>query len=181
MSHLPSLPDDATLVHVYKGNPPMAAASLALNQAIMRGPGPFTEAEREAIAAYVSSINACAYCQGVHSGAASALGMDEAAVGAVCERPEAPDDPRLAPVLAYVAKLTTAPATVTAEDVRRITDAGWSDEAVASAAEVAAVYAFMNRLVEGNGIKAPAETLAANGARLAKIGYDGLAEMLKEG
>ena len=179
MPHLPSLPDDATLVHVYKGNPPMAAASLALNQAIMRGPGPFTEAEREAIAAYVSSINACSYCLGVHTGAAEGLGMEEGAVGAICERPEAPDDPRLIPVLAYVAKLTTAPASVGPADVEKILAAGWSEDAVSSAAQIAALYAFMNRLVEGHGINAAPEQLAANGARLAKIGYDGLAELLE--
>ncbi|MEL7464911.1 MAG: carboxymuconolactone decarboxylase family protein [Pseudomonadota bacterium] len=178
MPHMPSLPEDATLIHVYQDHPEMAAASLALNQAIMRGPGPFSEAEREAIAAYVSSINACAYCMGVHSGAAVGLGMDENAVGAICERPEAPADPRLAPVLAYVAKLTTAPSTVGPDDIAKITDAGWPETAASSAAQIAALYAFMNRLVEGHGISAPPEKLSANGARIAEIGYDGLAEML---
>lgn len=178
MPHLPSLASDATLVDVYRAHPQVAAAALALNQAIMRGPGPFSEAEREAIAAYVSAINACRYCMGVHTGAAEGLGMAAGDVALICERPEAPADLRLAPVLAYVARLTTAPASVTAEDAAKILDAGWPEAAISSAAMIAALYAFMNRLVEGHGIDADPEKLKANGARLADIGYDGLARLL---
>lgn len=178
MTHLDSLAAGVTLVDVYKLNPALGGATMALNQAIMRGPGPFSEAEREAIAAYVSTLNGCNYCLGVHSGAAIGLGMDEEAVGAICLRPEAPDDPHLAPVLAYVAKLTKAPASVTREDVQAMYDSGWEDDAVSLAAQIAAPYGFMNRLVEGHGVDGDADVLRGNGERLAKIGYDGLAKML---
>ena len=178
MPHLDSLPDNATLVDVYKINPALAAPVLALNQAVMRGPGPFSEAEREAIAAYVSTLNGCAYCLGVHSGAAVGLGMDEEAVGAICLRPDAPDDPRLKPVLAYVEKLTKAPSIVSRADIQPMLDAGWTDEAVSLAAQIAALYGLMNRLVEGHGVSGDPDVLRGNGERLARIGYDGLADLL---
>ena len=180
MPHLPSLTKDSTLIDVYKKHPAVAHATLALNDAIMRGDAPFTEAQREAIAAYVSSINTCRYCMGVHSSAATGLGMDAGEVAAVCERPEAPDDPRLAPVLRYVANLTTEPASVTEADAKRILDAGWDEAAVSYAAFVAALYALMNRMVEGHGIKGDPVQLAKNGRRLAEIGYTGLAAILAE-
>lgn len=181
MPHLPSLPDGATLVDIYRRFPAVAAAALALNDAVMRQPAPFSPAEREAIAAYVSQINACRYCLGVHTNAAVALGLEPDAVATICERPEAPRDPRLVPVLAYVAKLTTNPAGVGADDVARILAAGWTEEAVSFAAFVAGLYGFMNRVVDGHGIRTPEAQLAANGRRLADVGYAGLARMLADG
>ena len=41
----------------------------------MRRPSPFTPAERELIAAYVSGVNACHYCHGVHTRTAEAFGI----------------------------------------------------------------------------------------------------------
>ena len=178
MPHLPSLPANASLIDVYKVHPAVAAAALSLNDAVMRQPAPFSPAEREAIAAYVSTINACQYCTGVHTSAATKLGMDAGAVEAICQRPDSPDDPRLVPVLAYVAKLTTAPATADADDVKKILDAGWDEKAVSYAAFIAGLYAFMNRIVDGHGIRADAAGIDAGGTRLAELGYTGIANML---
>lgn len=181
MPHLPSLPENASLLDVYKAHPTVAAAALALNDAIMRQPAPFDAATREAIAAYVSTINACQYCTGLHTSAAEKLGMEGDAVAAICQRPEAPSDPRLRPVLAYVAKLTTAPATVTADDVTAIKAEGWDDNAVSYAAFIAALYAFMNRIVDGHGIRADEAAIEAGGTRLAELGYTGIAEVVARG
>jgi uncharacterized peroxidase-related enzyme len=178
MPYLESLPGQATLADVFRRYPDVTAPLLALHEAIMRAPSPFSAAEREAIAAYVSSLNACQYCQGVHSNAAVALGAAADDVAAICALPEAPGDARLAPVLAYVAKLTTAPASVGRADVEKILAAGWDETAVSTAAFVAALYAFMNRMVEGHGLKGSDDYYAAGGKRLAEIGYAGLAELL---
>jgi len=178
MPHLPSLPDDATLIDVFRRHPAVTPPLLALHEAIMRAPSPFTAAAREAIAAHVSALNACQYCTAVHTVAARTLDGDDPTVAAICTRPAAAEDVRLAPVLAYVAKLTTAPATVGEADVRAMLAAGWSEDAVAHAALVAALYAFMNRLVEGHGVRASAAYAAVGGKRLAEIGYAGLAAQL---
>jgi uncharacterized peroxidase-related enzyme len=177
MPHLPSLAADATLVDVFKRHPEVAAPLLALHEAVMRGPSPFTPAEREALAAYVSTLNACAYCQGVHTEAARNLEGGDAAVETLCELPPG-DSPKLAPVMAYAAKLTTAPASVEAKDVARILEAGWDETAVAHACLVAALYGFMNRLVEGHGIGITEDYAKTGGKRLADIGYAGLAALL---
>ncbi len=126
MAHLPSLADDCSLIDVYRRFPAIADAALALNEAVMRHPAPFSPAEREAIAAYVSTLNRCAYCRGIHAHAAAGLGMADETVTGLCERPEAPADSRLRPVLAYVARLTAEPAAVGRDDVQAILEAGWT-------------------------------------------------------
>ena len=73
-----------------------------------------------------------------------------------------------------------SPATVSKADADRILAAGWDEDAVSFAAYVAALYGFMNRLVEGHGIKGTSEYHAMGGKRLAEIGYAGLAELLKQ-
>tara|TARA_R110002124_G_scaffold92007_3_gene233899 strand:+ start:12753 stop:13298 length:546 start_codon:yes stop_codon:yes gene_type:complete len=178
MPYLPGLADEASLIDVFKTHPQVGAAIMMLNDAVMRQPAPFSPAEREAIAAYVSQINACQYCGALHADAATKLGMAQGDVAAICERPEAPPDPRLAPVLTYVAKLTTQPASVTQADVQRILDAGWDEDAVSFAAFVAGVYALMNRVVEGHGITIARDKVDAGGKRLTEIGYAGIARML---
>lgn len=181
MPHVKFLPANATVIDVYKAYPAVAAAALALNDAVMRQPAPFSAGEREAIAAYVSAINECHYCQGVHSSAAVNLGVEPESVAAICSRPEQPGDPRLVPVLAYVAKLTADPSSVTKADADKILDAGWDDAAVSYAAFIAGLYAFMNRLVEGHGIRGTEAQLAAGGKRVSDLGYAGMAQLLAQG
>ncbi len=179
MPFLTSLPDDATLLDLFKQHPQVASALLTLNETIMRYPSPFSPAEREAIAAYVSTINECRYCRGVHTNAAIKLGETAENLAAICERPQHPGDPRLAPILAYVGKLTNSPASVSQGDVHNILNAGWNEDAVSYAAFVAALYAFMNRLVEGHGILGAEEYYRVAGKRLAEDGYQGLASIFE--
>lgn len=70
MSYLSSLPDDAVLMDVFKLYPETARPLMDYHEVVMRGPAPFSVAERELIAAYVSGVNACDYCHGVHTVAA---------------------------------------------------------------------------------------------------------------
>ncbi len=57
MPHIPDLPEKASLIDVCRMHPTVAAA-LALNDAVMRQPVTYSPAEREAFAAYVSTIDA---------------------------------------------------------------------------------------------------------------------------
>jgi alkylhydroperoxidase family enzyme len=61
MAHLPSLPRDATLLDVFRKFPETCTPLLEFHEVLLRGPSPFTEGERELIAAYVSGLNGCRY------------------------------------------------------------------------------------------------------------------------
>src|SRR5260370_698180 len=87
---------------------------LDYHQALLRGPSPLTEAERELIAAYVSGLNACRYCHGVHTATAEAFGMPGDTMSALlADVATAPVPERMKPLLRYVGKLTLTPAKIT--------------------------------------------------------------------
>lgn len=74
MTHLRSLPPKASLLDVFKAFPGTSKPLLEFHQALLRGPSPFNEMERELIAAYVSGLNRCRYCHGIHTAVAERLG-----------------------------------------------------------------------------------------------------------
>lgn len=63
----------------------------------------------------------------------------------------APVDERDRAMLRYVRKLTLEPAKVEREDVEELRRAGFSDSAIGDIAINAALFAFMNRVVDGLG------------------------------
>ncbi|WP_410649165.1 carboxymuconolactone decarboxylase family protein [Amycolatopsis sp. cmx-4-54] len=179
MSYLGSLPTDATLLQVFQRFPAPASKLLDLHELIMRAPSAFDAGERELIAAYVSGVNDCGYCHGVHTVTAEAFGVPEGLLAAALDDlGSAPVDERMKPVLAYVGKLTRTPSQVTEEDAEAVFAAGWDEAALHDAVLVCALFNFMNRMVEGLGIRADAAYAKTSGVRLKEGGYAGLATLL---
>ncbi|MEO8123417.1 MAG: carboxymuconolactone decarboxylase family protein [Burkholderiales bacterium] len=101
MTFLASLPDDAGVRHILKLNPAAGRALLEFHSAVLRTDTPLTAADKELIAAYVSGLNACQYCYGVHSKSAKAFGMSESLLASLLIDPDrAPVAARLSPILA---------------------------------------------------------------------------------
>ncbi len=179
MSYLSSLPDDAVLMDVFKLHPETSRPLLDYHEVVMRGPSPFSVAERELIAAYVSGVNSCGYCHGVHTVTAEACGIEAGvAPAAVADLDAAPVPDKMRPVLRYVGKLTRSPAAVTRADAEEVLSAGWDEDALHSAVMVCALFNFMNRMVEGHGITAGVDYFATSGQRLKEVGYAGLNRLL---
>lgn len=179
MPYLPSMPDGAVLMDVFRAFPDTTRPLLDYHELVLRGPSPFTVAERELIAAYVSGVNSCDYCHGVHTVTAEACGVAAgAAPAAVADLDSAPVSEKLKPVLRYVGKLTRAPSSVTEQDAEAVLAAGWPEEALYHAVLVCALFNFMNRLVEGLGIRADRDYYLRSGTRLHDIGYAGLRSVL---
>ena len=127
---------------------------LEYHDAILREDSELTIAERELIAAYVSSINGCHYCFSAHRDHARAWGIAESVFGDVEIDLSHPDIPaRMLPVLAFARKLTLEPSTVAMADAQTVYDAGFSEEGLFDILSVTALYNFMNRMLEGAGIK----------------------------
>jgi uncharacterized peroxidase-related enzyme len=175
MTYLRSLPERAVLRDVFAAFPRTSRPLLDYHQALLRGPSPFSVAQRELIAAYVSGLNACEYCHGVHTATAQAFGVDEGLVAALLDDLDAaPVDARMQPVLRYVRKLTQTPSRMTAADAEAVLAAGWDEQALHDAASVCGLFNLMNRLVEGLGIQADAGYFRLSAERLAAQGYAGL-------
>jgi len=166
------LDDQAGVRDILKLNRTAGAALIDYHTAVMRQPSPLAEGERELIAAYVSGLNACHYCHGVHSQTARAYGMEPATLTALIDDPAtAPVDERLRPILAYVRKLTEAPSRMVEADAEAVFAAGWDEQALHDAINVACLFNFMNRLVEGHGVKGDPGLFAERGAALRDQGY----------
>ncbi|HEX4705761.1 MAG TPA: peroxidase-related enzyme [Pseudonocardiaceae bacterium] len=180
MPFLKSLPEDAVLLQVFRAYPDTARPLLDYHELVMRGPSPFTAAERELIAAYVSGVNDCTYCHGVHTATAEAFGVPAGLLSALLADLDAAAgvDERMRAVLRYVGKLTRTPAMVTAQDADAVLAAGWDERALHDAVLVCALFNFMNRMVNGLGIKADDSYFALSGNRLREVGYTGLGALL---
>ncbi len=62
-------------------------------------------------------------------------------------------DERRVAMLDYAVKVTSSPAVVTEEDVRRLRDVGFSDRDILDICEVTAYYAYVNRIADGLGVE----------------------------
>lgn len=152
----PSLPDNATLGSVYQAFPEKLAPLCAYESLVMRGQSALSVADRELIAAYVSGLNACAYCHGAHSVFAKAYGIEVETIEALMEdRETAPVREDLKPILAYVEKLTISPSRMTETDAEAVYAAGWSEGALFDAIQVCGVFNLVNRFIEGTGVQSP--------------------------
>src|SRR5260370_17586702 len=117
MSFLKSLPPEAGLLQIFQAFPEVARPLLEYHEALLRGDSPFSTAERELIAAYVSGLNNCDYCHAVHSQTAVELGIRADVIPQLlANSPLEAVDLRIRPVLAFVRKLTFSPPKFTTAD-----------------------------------------------------------------
>lgn len=161
MPFLPCFPENHHLSEVFKNFPEGAQPLMEYHDVILRGPSPLTVAERELIAAVVSGTNACGFCYGAHALAAERFGMEESLMTALLEDIDtAPVDDKIKPILKYVKKLTRTPAQIVKADADAVLEAGWTEQALYHAVSVCALFNFMNRIVEGMGVKVNPDLLA---------------------
>ena len=100
-----------------------------LAETLLRGPHSLTSGEREMIAALVSSLNDCHFCQASHSAAAAHhLDGNYALVDAVkCDHERAPVSEKLKSLLAIAVKVRNSGKEVTSADIERARTAGATD------------------------------------------------------
>ena len=152
---------------------------LAYHEAILRGPSPLSPGERELIAAFVSALNACTYCHGVHAATAEAFGVDASLIESmVADAETAPVSSKLKPLLLFIRKLTLTPARMIKRDADAVFSAGWDERALHDAICVAALFNFMNRYVDGHGLSLADAELTKRGEGLMRDGYASLAAWL---
>jgi uncharacterized peroxidase-related enzyme len=167
MAHLRNLPEPARLGDLFRAFPDAAEPLLYLHEAVLRSDCQLSVADRETIAAYVSGLNACTYCYGSHAAAAAYHGVDEGLLTQIIDDVDtAPVRDAMKPMLRLARKVTLSPAKVTRGDVDACYDAGWDDRAIFNAVATAALFNFMNRLVDGTGMATDPQFASGAGARI---------------
>jgi len=146
-----------------------------LAEVLLRGPNSLTSAERETIAAFVSSRNECHFCQASHSAAAAHHldGRYEVVDAVKRDYQTAPVSPKLKALLAIAAKVQQGGKQVTTADVERARNEGATDVEVHDAVLIAAAFCMFNRYVDGLATLTPTDPQAydAMGQRMALDGY----------
>ncbi|MEC7907636.1 MAG: hypothetical protein VYC82_10475 [Verrucomicrobiota bacterium] len=89
-------------------------------------------------------------------------------------------DDRLKPVLAYARQLTIEPSKMTQELADAVLEEGWSEQALHDAIQACCLFNFMNRLIEGHGVKGSEALYQDQGKIRGENGYDPMLEALTE-
>jgi uncharacterized peroxidase-related enzyme len=155
--------------------PETAAPLLQLAEVLLRGDNTLSRGERELIAAYVSNLNDCFFCQSSHSTfAALQLEGGMPLVDQVKHDPTtAPISDKLRALLAIAAKVRQDGRLVTPKDVAAARDQGASEVEIHDTVLIAAAFCMYNRYVDGLATWAPTDPQAYDemGRRIVEQGY----------
>jgi uncharacterized peroxidase-related enzyme len=152
VSYFKSLPEHAGPRTIFTKYPEIYRAWSEMSQALMNGPSPLSQGERELILAYAAGVAGCTFVYVAHSEVAYAWGIERGLIGKLIDDFEsAPLEARLKPLLAYVRKLMSTSGAMAQADADAVFAAGWTEQALHDAIAVTARAAFMQRLVEGHG------------------------------
>lgn len=141
------------ILHLFRFKRKATDHLVRFTEEVMRGPSPISPGMRELIGAYFSKKNNCSFCSDAH--AASAAGyLEEGLVEEVLRDVETSrlDDAHKA-LFRYVAKLAEGAFKVTARDIQKLKESGWSEEAIYDALTVASVFKFYNTWNNGSGVQ----------------------------
>jgi uncharacterized peroxidase-related enzyme len=156
-------------------SPETAKPLYDLAQVLLREASPLSPAERELIAAYVSSLNNCTFCKSSHAAAARELYKKSPEVVDSILDNKSTDviSDKLKALLKIAAKVQVSGRNVTAEDVDEARRNGAIDRDIHDTVLIAATFCMFNRYVDGLATFTP-ETQDAYlpiGQRLASSGY----------
>lgn len=143
-----------------------------LTHSLMRGASGLSVSEREIIAAYVSGLNECSFCHGIHTKVATDFGVNETLItDLINDIDKAGVSPKFVTLLKYVKKLTQNPSKVEMKDAQSVYNAGWSENDLYDAVCVCSLLNFYNRLLDGHGIKGNDNIYRLGADHLSKRGY----------
>jgi len=152
MPFIKSMPEDAGPSIVFSAYPEIYGSWVEMGQALMNGPSPLTQGEREMIQAYVAGLVDCRNSYEGHVAAAHAWGIENGLIDKLLsDLDSAPIDDKFKPLLSVVKKLTLAPNAMAQADVDAVFAAGWDEKGLHDAIAVTARMNFMCRIVQGYG------------------------------
>lgn len=184
MPHIP-LPEGLPGIRsLFEFRPETAGPLCELAEVLLHTPGTLSMAERELIAAYVSSQNDCVYCQTSHGAlAAYHLGGDEQLVRDVKrDYRSAAISEKLKALLAIAGKVQQSGKAVLPADIERARAAGATDQEIHDAVLIAAAFCMYNRYVDGLATLTPTDPASyrERAAYVGEHGYLGIPAVVKQ-
>ncbi len=164
------LPDAARVAFYHKEffGTPMGAWT----HAAMRGPSPWSVAERELMAAMVAKWNASAFCISAHGAVAAKTMKRQSVDAALADFRSAPISPTLRAALVFLEIMTLRPLELSAEHAAAALRSGVTDDALQDAIAVATVFNIIARYADALDFAMPsADEFDRAATMLLKRGY----------
>ena len=160
------------ILHLFRFKRRTTDHLILFTEEVMRGPSPLSPGLRELIGAYFSKKNKCSFCSDAHAAAATEF-LEKDLVDEVLNDLEGSRlDSAHKALFRYIAKLAEHPERVTASDVSKLKQAGWSEEAIYDALTVASMFKFYNTWNGGAGVRnMTSADYAHSGRVLRTLGY----------
>ena len=178
MPHINLRPDLFGITSLLDFRKETAAPLCSLTHILLRGESSLTEAEREMIAAYVSSLNECVFCSSAHTAATCALpgGKESGIQPMVANHSELDISAKMKSLLHIAGKVQKNGNHVTMADIDAAKEAGATDLEIHDTVLIAALFCLYNRYVDGLATVAPADPdfYRGLGERLKNNGYNRL-------
>ncbi|MCR9229154.1 MAG: carboxymuconolactone decarboxylase family protein [Flavobacteriaceae bacterium] len=175
MAHISVSPEIPGIRSLALFRPETGKPLYALAQVLLRGPSTLTAAERELIAAYVSSLNRCRFCTDSHAAAARSLfGNEGQLVSEVLEDIEtAKISSKMRTLLRIAEKVQQSGKAVAPQDIELAREEGATDRELHDTVLIAATFCMFNRYVDGLATWTPTDPkmYEGMGERLAVKGY----------
>ena len=175
MSYIHLRPDLFGITSLLDFRKESAAPLCRLTQILLRGNSTLTEAERELIAAYVSSLNECTFCSSAHTSATCLLpgGKEMEIKPLMSDAASLHISDKMKSLLHIAALVQQNGNLVSQEDVDAARAKGATDEEIHDTVLITALFCLYNRYVDGLATQTPSdpayyETL---GNRLTSRGY----------
>ncbi|MDY7003409.1 MAG: peroxidase-related enzyme [Cyanobacteriota bacterium] len=172
------------IVGLMKYRPDTGKLLLELSETLLRGDSPLSVEERELIAAYVSHLNECKFCTGVHGTVAKQLlKRNSNLVDAVYDNVENADiTEKLKALLVIAANVQLGGKQVYEDDIQEAKCVGATDREIHDTVLIAAAFCMFNRYVDGLATTTPNESGAYEqmACQIVEFGYAGARELLFE-
>lgn len=173
MPFIDSLPQGSSPLQVYRTYPELYGPWSDMSEALMNGPSPFDQAQRELLFSYAAGVAGCDLVCIAHSEVAYARGVPRGTVEALIADPvNAQVIEQLRPAILLLRKLMLLPHSVEQSDVTALMAAGWNEQALNHVIAIAGRAAFMQRMVAGYGlVPLSRDQAAAHAHKRIQMGY----------
>jgi len=175
MPHINLQPGLFGITSVLDFRPESAAPLCELTQMLLRGESTLTEAEREMIAAHVSSLNECTFCSSAHTAATCLLpgGKESGIQPMQADLQSLQVSAKMKSLLQIAEKVQRSGRSVTQEDIDHARANGATDREIHDTVLIAALFCLYNRYVDGLATLTPAdpEFYQTLGKRITTRGY----------
>ena len=141
----------------FAGNTALLEGMLVIAEKFLFGESLLSRRHKEMIGTYISQQNACPYCADSHAVLLAAQGGTSEMICALQVRDldvqQFTNSEKA--LLKFAGKVNTDSSAVTRDDVEAAMQAGWREEQIAEAVQIAALFAAFNRIANGFGLPSP--------------------------